>query len=150
MALTVAYRGGTKFHISNGKHQIVTDQPLEEGGTGMGMTPVELFVASLAGCVAYFTVRYCQRHGIPTKGLLLDVEWTTAEQPHRVGSVAIRLHVPMELSETQREKLLKVAHGCTVHQTLVVPPTVEIIVEPPLVASSVTRDAPVSGKEERR
>jgi uncharacterized OsmC-like protein len=129
MALTVAYRGGTKFHISNGKHQIITDQPVEEGGNGAGMTPVELFVGSLAGCIAYFTVGYCKRHRIPTDGFLLDVDWTMAEQPHRVGSVTIGLHLPSKLTESQRDRLLRVAHGCTVQQSLEVSPAVNITLE---------------------
>jgi len=49
-----------------------------------------------------------------------------AEQPHRVGAVELTLHLPTELGPAHQGKLLKVAHGCTVHQSLVVPPKVAI------------------------
>lgn len=48
MNLTVSYRGGTKFHIHSNAHMVVTDQPREDGGTDAGMSPVELFIGSLA------------------------------------------------------------------------------------------------------
>ncbi|MER3424546.1 MAG: hypothetical protein C4293_16335 [Nitrospiraceae bacterium] len=90
------------------------------------MSPVELFVGSLAGCVGYFVARYCARHQISAEGFTIDVRWGMAEQPHRVGAVDLSLHLPADLTPLQQERLLKVAHGCTVHQSLVVPPKVEM------------------------
>ncbi|GIW54894.1 MAG: hypothetical protein KatS3mg082_1298 [Nitrospiraceae bacterium] len=52
-----------------------------------------------------------------------------AEHPHRVGAVALRLRLPADVTAEQRERLLKVAHGCTVHQSLAVPPAVEIALQ---------------------
>lgn len=126
MNLTVSYRGGTKFHIHSNAHMVVTDQPREDGGTDAGMSPVELFIGSLAGCIAYFVARYCARHNIESEGLVLDVEYEMAEQPHRVGKVAVRIHVPASMNPSQEERLLRVAHACTVHQSLMVPPRVDI------------------------
>ncbi|MEW6246945.1 MAG: OsmC family protein [Nitrospirota bacterium] len=129
MKLTVTYQGGTRFNLTSGRHSVVTDQPVEDGGEDAGMSPVELFVGSLAGCVGYFVARFCARHRIPADGLTIDAEWSMAEQPHRVGAVALHLRLPAEVTAEQRERLLKVAHGCTVHQSLAVPPTVEIALE---------------------
>jgi len=126
MSLTVTCRGGVRFDVACRKHTIVTDQPVGDGGGDAGMSPVELFVGSLGSCVAYFVGRYCARHQIPCEGFTVDVEWSSAEQPHRVGAVEINFNLPVDLMPEQREKLLKVAHGCTVHQSLVVPPKVEI------------------------
>jgi putative redox protein len=126
MALTIAYQGGVRFDISSGGHTLVTDQPIEDGGSDAGMSSVELFVGSLGSCVAYFVTRYCARHQIPCEGFTIDVDWSYAEQPHRVAAVEITLNLPVELTSNQREKLLKVAHGCTVHQSLVVPPKLDV------------------------
>lgn len=126
MNLTVKSLGGVRFEIQSGPHAVTIDQPIEDGGTDAGMTPVELFVGSLASCVGYFVSRYCMRHGLAIDGFTIDVQWTMAEHPHRVGAVELTLHLPAALDPAQREKLLKVAHGCTVHQSLAIPPTVEI------------------------
>ena len=126
MNMKVEFRGGTRFDITSRGHTIVTDQPVEDGGQDAGMSPVELFVGSLASCVAYFVGRYCNRHRIPCEGLTIETEWSYAEQPHRVGSIGMRINLPVQLTPEQRERLLKVAHGCTVHQSLAVSPAVKI------------------------
>ena len=130
MKLQVAFHGGTRYDITSGKHRVVTDQPVEEGGQGAGMSPVELFVGSVASCVGYFVGRFCARHDIPREGLTVEAEWTMAEGPHRVGQITLVIHLPHRLTPEQKEKLLKVAHGCTVHQSIAAPPTVAIKLNP--------------------
>ena len=126
MNLKVEFRGGARFDITSREHTLVTDQPVVDGGQDAGMSPVELFVGSLASCVAYFVGRYCARHKIACEGFTVDAEWSYAEQPHRVGSVSMRINLPAALTDEQRERLLKVAHGCTVHQSITVAPAVTI------------------------
>jgi uncharacterized OsmC-like protein len=126
MNLTITYDGGARFTVRSRGHAVITDQPTEDGGGDTGMSPVELFVGSLASCVGYFVGRYCDRHKIACAGFTIDADWTMAEQPHRVGTIALRLHLPVVLNPSQQERLLQVAHGCTVHRTLQVPPTMEI------------------------
>lgn len=130
MKLHVAYHGGTRFDITSGKHRIVTDQPVEDGGHDAGMSPVELFVGSLASCVGYFVGQFCERHHISREGLTVDAEWETAEGPHRVGTVNLAIHLPHRITPDQKERLLKVAHGCTVHQSIAVAPAVSIQLNP--------------------
>lgn len=118
MKLTASYHGGTRYDITCGKHRIVTDQPGEDGGQDAGMSPVELFVGSVASCVAYFVGGYCARHNISREGLSVDAEWTMAEQPHRVGRIDVIIHLPHRIPVELKDRLLKVAHGCTVHQSI--------------------------------
>ncbi len=129
MVLTVTHQGGVRFNITSGRHTVVIDQPVEDGGEDAGMSPMELFVGSLAGCVGYFVARFCARHQIPADGFTIDAQWSMAERPHRIGAVALLLRLPVEVTAEQRERLLKVAHGCTVHQSLTVPPEVEITLQ---------------------
>ena len=98
MDLKVEFRGGARFDITSHGHTLVTDQPVEDGGQDAGMSPVELFVGSLASCVAFFVGRYCKRHQIPHDGFTVETEWTMAEQPHRVGAISLRLRLPVELT----------------------------------------------------
>ena len=75
MTLTVSFHGGMRHDIVSGKHRIITDQPVEDGGQDAGMSPVELFVGSVASCVGYFVGQFCARHDISREGLAVDVEW---------------------------------------------------------------------------
>jgi putative redox protein len=89
------------------------------------MSPVEIFVGSLASCVAYFIGRYCARHNLAAEGLTVDVDWSMAERPHRVGEIRLQVH-GLAVPAHHREQLLKVAHGCTVHQSLLHAPKITV------------------------
>ena len=130
MTLRVAFHSGTRYDVTSGRHKVVTDQPVVDGGQDAGMSPVELFVGSVASCVGYFVGRFCARHDIPQDGLSVDAEWETAENPHRVGQISLAIHLPHRLTPDLKERLLKVAHGCTVHQSIAVAPTVAIQLNP--------------------
>jgi putative redox protein len=118
MKLTVAYHGGTRFDITSGKHRIVTDQPGEDGEQDAGMSPVELFVGSVASCVANFVGQFCARHNISRDGLSIEADWAMAENPHRVGRIDVIIHLPHRIAAELKDRLLKVAHSCTVHQSI--------------------------------
>lgn len=130
MKLQVAFHGGTRYDITSGTHRIVTDQPVDDGGQDAGMSPVELFVGSVASCVGYFVGQFCARHDIPRDGLRIEAEWTMAEGPHRVGAIVLAIHLPHRLSPEIKERLLKVAQACIVHQSLAVAPNVAITLNP--------------------
>lgn len=130
MSVTVSYHGGMRYDIVSGRHRLTTDQPTEDGGQDAGMSPVELFVGSVASCVAYFVGQFCARHDISRDGLAVDAEWEMAEGPHRVGKIALAIRLPHRLSVEMKERLVKVAHGCTVHQSLSGAPAVSIQLNP--------------------
>jgi uncharacterized OsmC-like protein len=67
--MTVRYDGGERYEIAVRDHSVAVDQTVHDGGTDTAPTPVELFVASLAGCVASYAGRYLTRHGLPREGL---------------------------------------------------------------------------------
>ena len=102
MKLTVSFHGGTRYDIVSGQHRVITDQPVEDGGQDAAMSPVELFVGSVASCVAYFVGQFCGRHGISRDGLTVDAEWTMAEGPHRVGRIDIEIHLPHRITPEQK------------------------------------------------
>jgi putative redox protein len=130
MKLSVSYQGGTRYDITSGKHRVVTDQPVEDGGQDAGMGPVELFVGSVASCVGYFVGQFCVRHDISREGLTVEAEWTMAECPHRVGQINLAIHLPHRMTAELKERLLKVAHACTVHQSIAVASNVAIKLNP--------------------
>ena len=130
MKLSVAYQGGTRYDVLTDRHRVVTDQPVEDGGADAGMSPVELFVGSVASCVGYFVGQFCARHDISREGLRVEAEWTMAEGPHRVGQVQLAIRLPHRVTPELKERLLKVAHGCTVHQSIVAPAQISIDLNP--------------------
>jgi putative redox protein len=125
--MEVGYLDGEAYEIAVRGHRIVVDQPQDAGGADTAPTPTELFVASLASCVAFYAGRYLARHGYDRTGLTVSAAYELAtDRPARVRAVIISVKVPAELPESRRPALEAVVRHCTVHNTLHNPPEVRI------------------------
>jgi putative redox protein len=123
-----------RIALSMRGHEIVVDQPAADGGGDCGPAPTELFVASLAGCVAFYAHRYLARHDLPEEGISVDVSYAMSTgHPARIESMDVRIHVPDQVPAERLPALLAVASGCTVHNTLRRPPHIEINLAQPVV-----------------
>jgi putative redox protein len=125
-AVRVDHEEGDRFRIGVRQHVLEVDQPKGDGGADAAPTPTELFVASLASCVAFYARRYLSRHDLPTDGLAVTATFTMADRPARVGEINLALTVPDGVPEERRAALLAVASHCTVHNTLEQSPQVTI------------------------
>lgn len=124
--MQVRPKGGDVFEIDIRGHLVHVDQPLDAGGSDVAPTPTELFVASLAACVAHYARGYLVRHGLPTDDLCVAATYAMEERPARIGRVEISVHPGEGVPEERRTALLAVARHCTVHNTLAQPPTVDV------------------------
>jgi uncharacterized OsmC-like protein len=122
--LRVDHEAGDRFRIAIRQHTLWVDQPEADGGEDTAPNQVELFVASLASCVAFNARRFLSRHGLSVEGLSVTAEFGMASHPARVGEVTLRLRVPAGLAPAQEAALRAVASHCTVHNTLLQPPPV--------------------------
>jgi len=125
-SMTVTWLKQAQLAVDVRGHRLLVDQPADEGGEDQGMTPVELLVASLGSCIGYFAARFCQRHDLPTDGLQVTMAWDYAEQPHRVGSMTARVHLPVEPEPAIRARMQKVLEGCTVHHSISITPKIDV------------------------
>lgn len=125
-AIRVDHVDGDRFEITVRHHSLAVDQPVADGGGDSAPTPTELFVSSLASCVAFYVRRYLARHQMPTEGLSVSADYSLASRPARVGEVSIRIDLPGGVPEERRDALLAVASHCTVHNSLEQPPSVSI------------------------
>ena len=127
--LRVEHRGGDKFDINVRGHTITVDQPVKDGGDDAAPTPTELFIASLASCVAFYARRYLARHNLPEEGLAVEATFEMGSKPARVSGIDVRLIVPGGVPAERRDALLAVAKHCTVHNTLATTPEVSVTLE---------------------
>jgi uncharacterized OsmC-like protein len=125
--LHVQFIEGEAYEIQVRGHRVRVDQPVNARGADGAPTPTELFVASLASCVAFYAGRYLTRHGYRRDGLGVSVDYQMAgDRPARVAAVQVHLRVPAELPAERRPALLAVAAHCTVHNSLTQPPAVTV------------------------
>ena len=122
--MLVTHVGGDRFSIHVRGHTVKVDQPLEAGGLDSAPTPTELYVGSLASCVAFFARRFLKRHDIPQL-LEVSAQWTNAERPARVGTIRIDVDAPL-VPEGKLEQFRRVVEHCTLHNTINLAPDVFI------------------------
>jgi len=125
--MEVGFVSGEAYEITVRGHRIVVDQPEAAGGDDAAPTPTELFVASLASCVAFYAGRYLTRHGFDRTGMTVTADFDmAADRPARVGAIRLAIKAPTDLPAERLPAFLAVARGCTVHNTLHHPPEVEV------------------------
>jgi uncharacterized OsmC-like protein len=124
--MRVEHRGGDQFEINVRGHLVRVDQPVRDGGADTAPTPTELFIASLASCVAFYARRFLARHDLPTEGLAVEASFEMGSKPARVAGIEVRLIVPEGVPAERQAALLAVASHCTVHNTLESAPAVSI------------------------
>ena len=119
----VRHLGGDRLGISVRAHELFADQPVGEGGEDSAPTPTELFLSSLAACVAFYAERFLRRHGLSAEGLLVACDYTWARDPSRVGVIDVRVEAP-GLTPDRYEAFTRVIERCPIHSTLRQPPEV--------------------------
>jgi putative redox protein len=99
----------------NGRHTIITDEPVRLGGTDTAPTPHELLAAALASCVSTMLVLYAKPRDLDLGDLRVDVHYDADTTPRRVE---ITIHLPNHLTDDQVKRLEKVADTCPVRRAL--------------------------------
>lgn len=124
--LNVTYKSGKAFTVKARNHEFITDQTLDNDGEDLGPTPVEFFIASMAGCAGLFASIYLKRNDLDTSKLTVNATWDYEKNPSRVGSINMVVESGLELSSEQIEKMHKMVEGCTIHKTLLLTPQINI------------------------
>jgi putative redox protein len=126
MELKVVHLNGVKFEVQARSHTIVCDQPADNGGEDAGMTPPELLLASLGTCAGFYAVQYLKARNLRESGLEVTVTAEKLKQPGRLGSFKIQVVCPVELTPEQSEGLMRSVRHCTIHNTLLSQPKIEV------------------------
>src|SRR5512135_3099553 len=117
-ALTVAYKGGIQFLVSSGKHSLTIDLAPEKGGSDEGMSPPEVFIASLASCIGVYVVRYAQNAKLDTRDLAIRCGWQISDDKKRISSIQVRISLPHADVGKREGALLEAARHCLIHHTI--------------------------------
>ena len=109
--------GSFQHRIEMRNHWLTADEPEEDGGDDAGPSPQDLLAASLASCTAITIEMYANRKGWPIGDVAVDVDYEPAQRGSPTKFV-MKVLLPKELPEEQRERLMQIAAKCPVHRTL--------------------------------
>jgi putative redox protein len=116
-AVAKRQNGSFKHKIEMRSHWITADEPEDSGGDDEGPSPQDLLAASLASCTAITIEMYANRKGWPIGDVAVDVDYEPAQRGSPT-KFAMKVMLPKELPEDQRERLMQIAAKCPVHRTL--------------------------------
>ncbi len=117
MSITVRHEAKDRFRIAVRGHELFVDQP-PPASDDTAPTPTELFVASLAGCAAFFARRFLARHGLGDAELTVACDYDWAPDHSRVDRIVMRVELPEALSPELEAGMLRAIDRCTVEASI--------------------------------
>ncbi|MGJ7610238.1 MULTISPECIES: OsmC family protein [unclassified Variovorax] len=109
---------GTRHILKIRNHEIAVDASPAGGGSDAGPDPHDLYDASLAACKALTVLIYARRKGIPVEDIEVVVDRDNSDERKGVYRLKSGLRMTGDLTEAQREELLRVAAKCPVHKLM--------------------------------
>jgi uncharacterized OsmC-like protein/alpha-beta hydrolase superfamily lysophospholipase len=121
-------RGKFQQEIATGRHRLLADEPVKDGGLDSGPGPYDLLVAALGACTSMTVRLYADLKQIPLTRTQVRLhhekiyaqdcaECETKEG--RIDRIDRAITFEGDLTAEQRKRLLEIADKCPVHRTLV-------------------------------
>jgi putative redox protein len=124
--MTVRFPGGKRVDAEYGGFTIPTDQSVEGGGEGVAPQPFDLFLASIATCAGIYVKGYCDRRGIATDGMRIEMQIENEPDSRRIARLALDIHLPPGFPEKHRDAVVRSADLCSVKKHMLQPPAFAI------------------------
>lgn len=106
LEISLQHTGNARFVAEARQHRLILDQPAEDGATDQGMSPAELLLASLGGCIGQYVAQYLGLRGQSAEGLSIRVGAQPASRPLRLQDFTVEVTVP-GLTDRQLRSLEK-------------------------------------------
>ncbi len=101
---------------------------VEADSAEMSYSPFHMLASGLATCTYSVLASWGTHAKLPVDDLTIEVGWTFAEDPHRVGSMDVDVLWP-SLPAERRNAAVRAAGLCTLKKTLEMPPPVAVEVK---------------------
>ena len=126
MEVEILHIGDVKFEAIARGHRVICDQPPENGGLDIGMTPPEFLLVSLGTCAGFYAAQYLKARSLPAGGLRIKVSAEKATKPARLQRFQIDVTAP-ELDPQHEAGILRAVKLCLIHNTLLNAPAIDVV-----------------------
>jgi putative redox protein len=104
--------------VAIGRHSLIADATLEEGGDDAGPSPHDLYDAALGACKAITVMWYARKKGIPVEDVNTVVTRDDSGERAGIYKLTATLQIRGALSDAQLQELEAVAKKCPVHKLM--------------------------------
>ncbi|WP_417659830.1 OsmC domain/YcaO domain-containing protein [Pseudidiomarina sp.] len=126
MEIKVNFLDNLRLEAKFDDFTVVTDQPIRYKGDGSAPSPFDYFLASSAMCAAYFVKVYCVARDIPTENIRLSQN-NIVDPENRYNQIfKIQVELPDDISEKDRQGILRSIDRCTVKKVVQTGPEFQI------------------------
>lgn len=115
-----------KTEIKTATNVLIADEPLELEGQDLGFSPKELLAGALGSCTAITLKMYANHKGWNLTDVNIEVTFDWDNEASK-SIFTRKIELMGDLTEEQRERLLKIADKCPVHKVLSNPTEIEIV-----------------------
>ncbi|WP_447894041.1 OsmC domain/YcaO domain-containing protein [Vreelandella sp. GE22] len=126
MEIKVNYLDNLRLEAKFDDFSVVSDQPIRYKGDGSAPGPFDYFLASSAMCAAYFVKVYCNARNIPTDNIRLSQNNIVDPENRYKQIFKIQVELPEDISEKDREGMLRSIDRCTVKKVVQTGPEFQI------------------------
>ncbi|MDH1240914.1 OsmC domain/YcaO domain-containing protein [Acinetobacter johnsonii] len=127
MEIKVNYLDNLRQEAKFDDFTVIADQPIRYKGDGSAPGPFDYFLASSALCAAYFVKVYCLARDIPTDNIRLSQNNIIDPENRYKQIFKIQVELPADISEKDRQGILRSIDRCTVKKVIQTGP--EFIIE---------------------
>lgn len=127
MEIKVNFLDNLRLEAKFDDFTVVADQPIRYKGDGSAPGPFDYFLASSALCAAYFVKLYCQTRDIPTDNIRLSQNNIVDPENRYKQIFKIQVELPADISEKDRQGILRSIDRCTVKKVVQTGP--EFVIE---------------------
>ncbi|MFK3724616.1 OsmC domain/YcaO domain-containing protein [Pseudomonas monteilii] len=127
MEIKVNFLDNLRLEAKFDDFTVVADQPIRYKGDGSAPGPFDYFLASSALCAAYFVKLYCQSRDIPTDNIRLSQNNIVDPENRYQQIFKIQVELPADLSDKDRQGILRSIDRCTVKKVVQTGP--EFVIE---------------------
>jgi ribosomal protein S12 methylthiotransferase accessory factor len=124
-AIKVTFPGGKRVDAEYKGFQIKTDQPAYAGGEGTAPAPFDLFLGSIATCVGFYVLAFCQNRGIQLDHASVTMRMSKSEEKKMIDKITFDIHLPSEFPEKYTKAVIKAVDSCAVKAHMVDDPAFE-------------------------
>ncbi|MBS3804468.1 MAG: OsmC domain/YcaO domain-containing protein [Oleiphilaceae bacterium] len=126
MEISVNFLDNLRLEAKFDDFSVITDQPIRYKGDGSAPSPFDYFLASSALCAAYFVRVYCLARDIPTDNIRLSQN-NIVDPENRYNQIfKIQVELPEDISDKDRQGILRSIDRCTVKKVVQTGPTFDI------------------------